>query len=128
MGRSFPRDLTAIFQFPRRPGRMLANDLVFSIMQLRVGRLECPAELAVRRGLAGIDLRSRRMRQQNNFLARGSLIASGTSGGSSFWGESFCVESLAWAPVNGVPRMSTTRASIVGAARESLRMRPIVAG
>jgi hypothetical protein len=52
---------------------MTSNYFVVAIVKLRLGRFQCPSEFAVRRGLAGIDLRSGRVRQQNNFFARGSL-------------------------------------------------------
>src|ERR1022692_1050911 len=52
---------------------MLSNHLVFSIMKLRLRRLERPTELPIRGSLAGIDLRSRRVRVQDDFFAGGSL-------------------------------------------------------
>ena len=52
---------------------MLSDHFVFSIVKFRLRRFERPTELAVRRGLAGVDLRSSRVREQNNFFARGRL-------------------------------------------------------
>ena len=52
---------------------MLSNHFVFSIVKFCFGCFQRPTELALSRSLAGIDLRSSRMREQNNFLARGRL-------------------------------------------------------
>src|SRR5271170_1561177 len=72
-GDGLPRHLAAVFEFPRGTGKVLSDHFVFSIMQLRVGSLERPTELAIDRGLAGIDLRTSRMREQHNFFAGGRL-------------------------------------------------------
>jgi hypothetical protein len=44
----------------------MSDYFVFAIVQIRVGALEGPAELAVRGGLASVDLRSGRVRVYDN--------------------------------------------------------------
>jgi len=73
VGYCFARDLAAVFQFPCRTGEMASDNLTLSVCQLCIGRLERPGELSVRAGLAGIDLRSRGMRGEDNFFGRRSL-------------------------------------------------------
>ena len=73
MSRGFARDLAAVFEFPRRASEMTSDNLAFFIFQLCRGRCEGPSELTVRAALAGIDLRSGSMREQDKFCAGRSL-------------------------------------------------------
>jgi hypothetical protein len=52
---------------------MVADHFIFSVMQLGVRRFECPIELTVCASLASVDLRSCRVRIEDNFFARGNL-------------------------------------------------------
>ena len=49
---------------------MLADHFVLAIVKFGLGRFEGPAKLAVGGSLAGVDLRSSRVRVQDNFFAR----------------------------------------------------------
>ena len=69
----FSDDLAAISQLPGRPGGVVSDYFIFPVMQLGVGSLEYPIELAIRASLAGIDLRPGRVRVEDNFFARRNL-------------------------------------------------------
>lgn len=66
VGHSFAGDLTSVSQPPGGTCGMMSDYFVFAIVQIRVGALEGPAELAVRGGLASVDLRSGRVRVYDN--------------------------------------------------------------
>jgi len=52
---------------------MVADYFIFSVMQLGIRRFERPIELALCASLASVDLRSCRVRVEDNFFARGNL-------------------------------------------------------
>ena len=64
----FAGDFAAIFQLPGGTGEMLSDHFIFAVVQVGVGSLERPSEFAVRRGLAGIDLRAGGVRVDDNSI------------------------------------------------------------
>src|SRR5208283_1917511 len=68
---SLARDFAAVVQLPGRAGRVMADHFVFAILQLSLRSLQGPRELAVGAGLAGVNLRSRTMREQHDLEAGG---------------------------------------------------------
>lgn len=75
--RGFAADFAAVLQFPCgqlrcRVGEVLSDDFVFAIVQFCVGPFERPIELAVGVGLAGVNLRSLGMDEQNGLQSAGN--------------------------------------------------------
>ena len=80
MGDGFAGDFAAIGQLPTGSGKMGADDFALIIFQLRVGRFERPREVAVDGRLAGVDLRSSGVGDQNDMLVSWSLNRVGNFG------------------------------------------------
>src|SRR5215471_14147435 len=68
----FPSDLAAILQFPCRSGDVLADHLVFPILQLGFRSLECPVVFACGVALARVYLRTRGVYKQPWLTALGN--------------------------------------------------------
>jgi hypothetical protein len=83
-GHTFCCDFAAILELPGWASIVSTDCLIFTIMQLGFRSGKGPSVLAVAPGLAGVDLRSGGVREENNLFTRGAAIESGTSGGDSF--------------------------------------------